>query len=1059
MRFVSLHSHSTYSYMDGFGLPATHVQRVAELGMSALALTEHGNVSSHVKLEKAATAAGIKPIFGLEAYTEPVGGPYKQKCHLTVLASTLDGYRNLNRIVTRSWQNFYRWPTVSGQILAQHHDGLIVLSGCADSLLNCTMLGGKMIDVNAANYRKGKELAARFRGMLGDRYYLECQIFPELARSRQINRLNEALSAELGIPLVATADVHYPYPEDSKMRVILHGAGRGAGSVAAQEATWEYDIPADYPTSDRAVIERLRATGLSRRAASESLANTAEIASRCNVTLPKAERLRYPLPEGHTAESLLWEWLREGWVYRRNHGNERMERNRPEYTARLKHEMSSIVDKDFCDYFLTLSDAVRWAKDNGIPVGPARGSAAASLVAYLLRITEIDPMEFPLMNFERFIAPDREDEPDVDLDFDDELRHLVRTHVAELYGEDRVGNVGTYTKYKGKNSLLDISRMYPEIPYEDVHAIKSVLVERSAGDSRQDFTLLDTIEMFPAAKEAYGRNEESLQYALKLQGNYRGMSVHAAGVVLTNSPIADTCAMYTRPRTLPDGTEETLTVVSVDKYDAAYLGLMKYDFLGLSTMGMVRIALEIAGLKLEDLYAVPTEDPEVLEAFRRNDVVGIFQFEGRATKIICGKVKPKTFMDLADINTLSRPGPLFSEATTDYIEVVQGIREPEHYHPVLDEILAPTRGQVIYQEQVLSALSLIGGLDVKRVHEIRRIISAKLGEAQFNTHFSGFAEGAKRLHGMPEETAMKIWSRLVTSAQYSFNVAHAVSYARVAQWCMWLKVHHPVAFYTAQLRKTEPDRWPRLIRDAEAHGIGVKGVDRSRSGLTWTPDVAGKRVHAGWSQLKGVGYKTAQRIVDHLAEHGEDAFTSWGDLTGVKGIGEKTLAKFGSAMTDDPFGIHRTELALGAVRASIKSGTIRAPLPTMRGEQVQDAVGGKRLVWMGIVKKKEFKDFIEDTRARTGKDVEQIRAEIDRPHLSKACVLQCYDDTDQDVYVRFSRFDYPKFAKVIDAIREDRDVLVIRAIRTKGFGASLYVKNLYVIDPEDDDDDDLAADA
>lgn len=294
MRWVSTHHHSTFSYMDGFASPEAHVERAAELGMTAMALTEHGNVSSHPQLEKAAKKYGIKPIFGLEAYTE-LKPRSRRKFHLTLLAMNQEGYRNLNKIVTRSWQEgFYQWPTVRGEMLWDHSDGLIVLSGCSDSLLACTLLGGKSIPVANASWERAVRTATKFKSILGDRYYLECQMFPELARTKLINEAYERLSSELSIPLVSTADVHYPHPDDNEMQVILHAAGRGNNTAAKQAESWEYDIRLTHPQSDRSVLERLRGTNLSKRAASQALSATAEIAERCNVVLPKAPPIAYP---------------------------------------------------------------------------------------------------------------------------------------------------------------------------------------------------------------------------------------------------------------------------------------------------------------------------------------------------------------------------------------------------------------------------------------------------------------------------------------------------------------------------------------------------------------------------------------------------------------------------------------------------------------------------------------------------------------------------------------------------------------------------------------------
>lgn len=302
MRWVSLHHHSTFSYMDGFELPEKHVNRCAELGMTAMALTEHGNVSSHPQLEKAALKAGIKPIFGLEAYTE-LRPRSNRKFHLTILAMNQEGYRNLNRIVTRSWQEgFHRWPTVRGDMLWEHQEGLIVLSGCSDSLLACSLLGGKSIPESNASWERAVRTASKFKENLGDRYYLECQMFPDLSRTKTINESYERLGRDLGIPLVGTADVHYPRADDNEMQVILHAAGRGSNTVAAQMEGWEYEIRLSPPESDSDVLQRLRGTGLSKRAAGMALDSAAEIAERCKVELPKAPPIKFP----GTRKDLKW---------------------------------------------------------------------------------------------------------------------------------------------------------------------------------------------------------------------------------------------------------------------------------------------------------------------------------------------------------------------------------------------------------------------------------------------------------------------------------------------------------------------------------------------------------------------------------------------------------------------------------------------------------------------------------------------------------------------------------------------------------------------------------
>lgn len=296
MKFVSLHHHCCFSYMDGYGLPAEHVERAAEYGMRALALTDHGNTSSHVQLEVAAKKAGIKPIFGLEAYTA-LDEKSDKKCHLTLLAMDQTGLSNLYRLVTESWKDYHRWPTVLGATLARYQEGLIVLSGCSDSLLSCSLLGGKMIPEAEASWDRAVALAAKFKELLGDRYYLECQIFPELPRAHSINQAWERLGTSLGIPLVGTADVHTLRPGQHEIRALLHAAGRGNNTIAKQMSGWEYEVPDYVPLSDKSVYERLLKTGLSKRATQAALANTGQIADRCNVILPKAEQFRYPATE------------------------------------------------------------------------------------------------------------------------------------------------------------------------------------------------------------------------------------------------------------------------------------------------------------------------------------------------------------------------------------------------------------------------------------------------------------------------------------------------------------------------------------------------------------------------------------------------------------------------------------------------------------------------------------------------------------------------------------------------------------------------------------------
>lgn len=1050
MEWVSLHHHTTFSYQDGYAVPSDHVKRTAELGGQAQAVTEHGNVSSHPQHEKACLDAGVKPIFGLEAYTASSSmreDKNTSKWHLTILAMDELGYRNLMTLVTRSWaEGFYQWPTISGEMLADHHEGLIVLSGCSDSKLACDLLGGKGIE-------KGSEKAARrtiegFRDLLGDRYYLEAQMFPELARTRTLNAWYAEQSKRYGIPIVGTADVHYPHPDDNEMQVILHAAGRGSGSVADQMSSWEYDIRLTHPTSDRQVLERLQGTDLTKRQAQGALATSAEIASRCNVVLPKADRLRFPVPDGSSSKELIWEWLREGWAYRLKR-NRRMREDKDKYIARIKYEMEIIEAKDFVDYFLMLSDLVRWAKDVEIPVGPARGSAAASLVCYLLRITEVDPLQFPMMYFERFIALDRHDIPDVDLDFSDTRRDELRIRAIEVYGEEHVGNIGTFTKYKAKNSMDDVARVN-NIPEYELKKIKGLMVERSSGDARAEATMEDTIEMFPQVKEVFDKFPV-LYKALRLEGNYKAMSVHAAGLVISDAPLTDTVAVY--ERTSGTGSKrKTRQVVSVNKYDAEYVNLMKADFLGLATMGMIQHALDMVGMTLDELYTTTNEldDEEVLQGFRDGDVTGIFQFGGGATRIVNHDVKPVNFLELADINALSRPGPLHSGATQDYIDIKHGRKRMDPLPEVMKPIIGWTKGQIIYQEQILAIVREVGGFDWTHAQEIRKIISLKHGEAAFNMREGRFLEGAKRLHGMEPGEAKRIWARMATAGTYAFNVAHSVSYAMLAYWTMWFKVHHPLAFYAASLRSYDTDAQYWLLRDAIRHKLDVVPPDFNRSGVTW--DIDPPVIRAGFQQVPRVGEALARTIVEDRETRGE--FERWGDLIRVAGIGKITIQNIEAVgESEDPFGIYRIDKVLEDMRGWLKINGRRykLPTPTHRANNIPTNKKFVDVVWLGVPTSRDPRDVIEDERGRTGESTEEILARFKDPHLTKRMVVQALDETDEPVFLRWNRWDFPTFEKAIWDMKLDHDVVLVRGVKRRGFGTSINVKNMWVLSPDEED--------
>ena len=1053
MTFVSLHHHSTFSYLDGYGLPEAHVRRAAELGMTALALSEHGNVSSHVKLEQAATEYGIKPIFGCEVYAGGVGEDATQrKNHLTVLAETAGGYRNLLRLVSRGWaEGFYYEPTVSGEMLSDHSEGLVVLSGCSGSLLATSLVGGKNISPEDASYERGKAVAQRMQRALGERFYLEVQAFPELEKTRHINQSLGNLARELGIPLVASLDAHYTQPNESDLQAILHNVrGGNRQTLEDQARKWGYDVKLTYALNDGAIIDRLIATGLTRTQAQGAVRNTAEIARRCAVTLPKVENLRYPVPSGQDPVVLYRKWLNDGWKYRGFGSLPPADRQR--YVERVRYESDLIESKGFVDYFLVVSDAVKYSKDNGIPVGPARGSAAASLVCYLLRITEVNPMLHPTLLFERFIDANRHDLPDIDLDFDDENRWRLRAYLVDKYGEDRVGNIATWTRYRGRNSLEDVQRsVYPDDwgAKAAVDTVKELLIERSSGDLRAAATIEDTCEMFPQAREAMDQYPK-LYDALRLEGNIKGMSTHAAGLVIANSPLSDFCAIYTKEK---DG--EVQQVVSLDKYDAEYLNVLKFDALGLKTMASIRIALEHIGMTLGELYAIPLDDPETIAGFQQNDVVGIFQFDGRAMRQVNQGVVPDNFSEVADVNALARPGPLHSGATGEYIDIKHGRKAATHYHPIIDEITVHTQYQIVYQEQILQVVRHLGNFDWEEAARIRKIISKKRGEQEFNRQRNKFISGAKT-HGMTAKEGDRVFSLLATAGAYAFNAAHCVSYGMLAYWTMWLKRNYPGAFYVGNLRKTQDNKAGKTRRDQHMVDLAKKGIPiaplhLNKSGLGWTYDKDTGAIRPGLVQVPGIGDTTAQAMLQVREDLG--GFTGWKDVQRVKGVGPKTVELLRDFIAEeDPFGLmllsDNLESARERLREGVYDGPFMMPQPTHSSAEVpyDRTERDVEVTWLGVIRQRNLKDLFEAHHSRTGKVLDPTT--VKKPELNEWVVLLGEDDT-EPLTITVDRWRYKKFREVSWRIKLNQDLVLVRGIKRKDQARkAIYVTDMWIITEE-----------
>lgn len=1054
MKYVSLHSHSTYSYGDGYGSVDSHVDRVAELGMGSLALTEHGNVSSWVALEKSCRARGIKPIFGIEIYIAPKPTE-RRKNHMILLAMNSQGLQNINRIVTRSYKQFYQFPTVYHKDLREFNAGIIALSGCASSELSCILCGGKSYGDEHLEPKDGDiQRAIRgvkwFQKVFGDRYYLEVQRFPDLERTRVLNPILAEISTATGVQLCATSDVHYPLPDDNAMQRILHAAHRG-GSVESADAAWEYDIRLTYPLSDDEIIKDLIGTGLSISNAQKAIESTREIALRCCVELPKAPPVRFGV---QNPKERLRRWIKEGFELRIA-TNTYMQQHESEYDARWRHEYKVICDRDegFADYFLMVADLVKEAKRLGIAVGPGRGSSAGSLVCYLLRITEIDSMQFPML-FERFLDPTRTDPPDIDIDFEDDRRSKVFDYAVKKYGSEYVANIGTFTRYKGRNSLDDIGRVY-HVPAWKLDVIKGKLIERSEGHPRAAKTLEDTYDSFSEVFEIVRATPE-LNYAKQLEGNIRNFGVHAAGMVISAVPLDEICATYEREIAGRKG-----QAIAYDKYDAAYLGLLKIDALSLQTMGMIAKVVALTGLSLEELYRVPLDDEEVLEAFRQGDVLGIFQFEGVTTRRILKAVKPTVFQHLCDVNALCRPGADDKAYIRNKIENLAD--RIEYAHPIMEKHLSWTYGVVVYEEQILMILRDLGGFAPAELNKMRKIIHDKLGSTVFNEYYERFIKGAAA-HNLSEDAAKSIWDGMVSASGYAFNIAHSVSYAHIGYWQMWLKIHYPAEFYTGQLLKcAETDdgkvRRGKLIQEANLHGIDVSPPKLLSSGINWNlvrhKDFEGRaEIVAGFMAIPGIGPKTAENIIK-WRDVGEkfagtdDFFPEWDDLIEVKGIGSSTIKRIKEFCdSGDPFGIGATRRILNGVRNAISVGELPGiPVPTHISIDIP--AERKLVCYTGIARKRKYYDAVEQLQKRTTDELsyEDALSQLDDPHLLKYVAIEVEDEYGEIVKVRISRWKYPLFAKVIQGLKLNHDVVVVQGYSSDFGGISIQTKDLVVIEP------------
>ena len=845
MEFVHLHVHSEYSLLDSMCRIKDLVEKAVELGMPALALTDHGVLSGAVKFYQEAREVGLKPILGCELYVttgsrfDRAPGKGERAYHLVALAENLRGWNNLVKLVNRAHtEGFYYKPRVDYELLERFSDGLIALSACESGEIQKRLSVGDQMGAREAAGR----LSEIFRG----RFYIELQDH-RLERNRELIRKQLALARELSLPVVATVDVHYISASDREAHRVLINIQRGKKLSDADARSFDGE---DY--------HFLTADEVWRKFSEvpKALRNTVEIAERCELELPLGKRLlpHFPVPEGFASpqeylEHLAWEGARERFG----------EPLPPEVEERLRYELSVIGRMDLASYFLIVQDFVRYAREEGIPVGPGRGSAAGSLVTYCLGITQVDPLKYGLI-FERFLNPSRISLPDIDMDFCIRGRDRVIGYVAEKYGRDHLAQIGTFDRMASRSVVRDVARVLG-FPYE-----KADRIAKRIPFGKPLSYALENVPDLKRMIEEDGEVARLFEIALKLEGLLRNASTHAAGVVIAPEPLEEFVPL------LRLGDEEFVT--QFDMHDLEALGLLKMDFLGLRNLTILYDTRRLIAERTEeeiDLQEIPLDDEATYALIREGRTDGVFQLESAGMKALVRRLAPTEFRELIAILALYRPGPLESGMVDDYIERKHG-RQPVTYpHPSLEEILEETYGLPIYQDQVMLMAQKLAGFSLAEADILRKAMGKKKPEVMAKMR-EKFVEGCIR-NGLSREEAERLFSDIEKFSSYAFAKAHAAAYAHITYWTAYFKAHYPTYFMAALLSSVQDnlDKVAAYIRECREMGIEVLPPDINESDVDFTP-VGEKTIRFGLGAIKHVGRAAVEAILSVRGDGFRDFF-------------------------------------------------------------------------------------------------------------------------------------------------------------------------------------------
>ncbi len=887
MSFVHLHVHSEYSLLDGACRIDGMMDRVKELGQSAIALTDHGVMYGCIDFYKAAKAADVKPIIGCEVYVAPrrmddhIHGVDDDAYHLVLLCKDRTGYENLCHLVSEAYlHGFYRKPRVDLELLREHHDGLIALSACLAGVIPQKLL--------QEEYESAKEYALCLADIFGeDNFYLELQDHG-IEEQRFVNQGIMRISRETGLPLVVTNDAHYLRREDAKMQDVLLCVQ--TGKTIDDPNRMKFQTDEFYLKSE----EELRQLFPN---CDEAFENTAKIAERCNLEFEfhNYHLPSFPVPEGYTNEEYFRKLCNDGFA-------ERYPNAPAEYVDRLEYEIGVISRMGYVNYYLIVWDFIRYAKESGIPVGPGRGSGAASIVAYCLHITEVDPMKYALI-FERFLNPERISMPDFDTDFCQERRGEVIDYVTKKYGADHVAQIVTFGTMAARGAIRDVGRAL-NFTYAETDVVAKLVPTMPL-----HLTLKEALNVSPKLKEMYDTSDRVrllIDTAMSLEGMPRNTSTHAAGVVITAEPVSTYVPLSCNDETIV--TQYPMTTIEE-------LGLLKMDFLGLRNLTVIEDAQRQIR-KIDPSFsidAVRDDDPETFAMLAEGKTQGVFQLESAGITGVCINMKPTSIEDMTAIVALYRPGPM--DSIPKFIANKQDPRKITYKTPHLEPILRVTYGCIVYQEQVIEIFRSLGGYTMGQADNIRRAISKKkmkVIEAERKVFVYGDAEqgipGAIA-KGVSETAAQSIYDEIVEFANYAFNKAHAVCYAVVSYQTAYLKCHYP-HYYMAALMTSVLDSATKIsgyIAECKELGIETLPPDINHSDDPFT--VEGNAIRFGLGAVKNVGHGLIRSLVAKRNEGGP--FRSLEDF--IQRMGENELNKravenFIKCGAMDCFGHNRSEL-------------------------------------------------------------------------------------------------------------------------------------------------------